>query len=147
MQKCTQLFVSYDRCVFLYTQIFLCLFVNYYVLSFYLFYLPTQLRNGGSVLQPVLTLIISLVVLLYSIKTFKRNLDWGDSLSLAESAVPVNPSNAKVFMTIGNHYAQKVRTGIHNVCASMYTVEARIFNLSIDTQEQEHAQMLMYICM
>ena len=51
---------------------------------------------------------ISLVLLLYSVKTFKRNLDWGDSLSLAESAVPVNPSNAKVFMTIGNHHAQKV---------------------------------------
>ena len=61
-------------------------------------------------MQQALTLTISLLVLLYSVKTFKRNLDWGNSLSLAESAVPVNPSNAKVFMTIGNHYAQKVRT-------------------------------------
>ena len=57
-------------------------------------------------------MIISLVLLLYSVKTFKRNLDWKDSLSLAESAVPVNPTNAKVFMTIGNHYAQKVRVNV-----------------------------------
>ena len=59
-------------------------------------------------LRASLTLIVSLLLLLYSVKTLRRNLDWGDSLSLAESAVPVNPSNAKVFMTIGNHHAQKV---------------------------------------
>ena len=53
-------------------------------------------------------LCASLVVLFYSVKTVDRNWDWGNALSLAESAVPVNPSNAKVFMTIGNHYAQHV---------------------------------------
>ena len=52
--------------------------------------------------------IVSLVLLFYSAKTITRNWDWGNTLLLAESAVPVNPSNAKVYMTIGNHYAQKV---------------------------------------
>ena len=49
------------------------------------------------------------VVLVYSVKTVGRNWEWDNALSLAESAVPVNPSNAKVFATIANHYAQNVR--------------------------------------
>lgn len=57
--------------------------------------------------------LASLLLLLYSLKTVNRNCDWSNSLALAESAVSVNPSNAKVFMTIGNHYAQNVSLCVH----------------------------------
>ena len=87
-------------------------------------------------LRAVLALTISLVLLLYSVKTFKRNLDWGDSLLLAESAVPVNPSNAKVFMTIGNHYAQKVRMYMYvseYTCTHPFTVMCCAADFMINT--------------
>ena len=53
--------------------------------------------------------MVAVTILVYSVKTVDRNWEWSDSLSLAEPAVPVNPSNAKVFATIANHYAQNVR--------------------------------------
>jgi len=41
-------------------------------------------------------------------KTVTRNFDWWNTQVLAESALLVNPGNAKVFVTIGNVYAQQV---------------------------------------
>lgn len=36
-------------------------------------------------------------------------MDWLDTLSIAQSAIKVNPRNAKVHMSMGNELAQKVR--------------------------------------
>ena len=47
-------------------------------------------------------------LVIYSAKTVNRNYAWGDTRLLAESAVSVNPGNAKVFMVLGNYYAQQV---------------------------------------
>lgn len=52
--------------------------------------------------------MLVVMVTCYSVKTVWRNYEWTDIRVLSESAVPVNPTNAKVFMTIGNHYAQQV---------------------------------------
>ena len=53
----------------------------------------------------------------YGAKTVRRNYEWGSTNLLAESAVAVNPGNAKVFMTIGNYYAQQVIIVIHIKCS------------------------------
>lgn len=52
--------------------------------------------------------LLGLTLLFYGAKTLQRNYQWTDSRLLAESAIMVNPGNAKVYMTLGNHYAQEV---------------------------------------
>ncbi len=54
-------------------------------------------------------LLLVVTVAFYSGKTVLRSHEWTDIKLLSESALKVNPSNAKVYMTIGNYYAQQVR--------------------------------------
>ena len=54
-------------------------------------------------------LLVLVTMAFYSGKTLVRSHEWTDMKLLSESALKVNPGNAKVYMTIGNHYAQKVR--------------------------------------
>ena len=52
--------------------------------------------------------VIVITVATHATKTLMRNFDWWNTQALAESALPVNPGNAKVFVTVGNVYAQQV---------------------------------------
>ena len=58
-----------------------------------------------------MTTFLVLSVTTFSIKTVLRNRDWADTKTLASSAVPVNPGNAKVFMSLATHYTQMVSGG------------------------------------
>lgn len=49
------------------------------------------------------------VLILFAAKTVVRNTEWSDTEYLAEAGMKINPLNAKMFMTMGNVLAQKVR--------------------------------------
>ena len=48
------------------------------------------------------------LLVMFAIKTALRNTDWWDTEYLAQAGMKTNPSNAKMFMTMGNVLAQKV---------------------------------------
>ena len=50
------------------------------------------------------------VLFMFAIKTVVRNTEWWDTKYLAEAGMKTNPLNAKMFMTMGNVLAQKVRS-------------------------------------
>ena len=63
-----------------------------------------------SFLQRVLTLMaLSFLLLTFSAKTVKRNFEWHSTQRIAQSALAVNPGNAKLHMSMGNVLAQQVR--------------------------------------
>ena len=55
-----------------------------------------------------MTIFLLLSVTTFSVKTLLRNGDWTGTEALASSAIPVNPGNAKVFMSLGTYYTQLV---------------------------------------
>ncbi|XP_064394194.1 protein O-mannosyl-transferase Tmtc2-like isoform X2 [Halichondria panicea] len=57
-------------------------------------------------LRPLMTIFLLLSVTTFSVKTLLRNGDWTGTEALASSAIPVNPGNAKVFMSLGTYYTQ-----------------------------------------
>ena len=57
----------------------------------------------------LVNILMLLVVVGFSVKTVLRNAEWTNTETLGMAAVPVNPGNAKVLMTLGNIYAQQVR--------------------------------------
>lgn len=58
------------------------------------------------------------VLIVFATKTVVRNTEWWDTEYLAEAGMKTNPLNAKMFMTMGNVLAQKVRNELlyHNLC-------------------------------
>ncbi len=72
-------------------------------------------------------------MVMYGVKTARRSYEWTDIRTLSESALPVNPTNAKVYMTIGNHYAQEVSwiSQIKNLCdiATFKSLHALTYSL------------------
>ena len=51
---------------------------------------------------------ILLLLLVFSTKTVLRSAEWQSAGSIAQSALSVNPGNAKVFMSVGNELTQQV---------------------------------------
>ena len=49
------------------------------------------------------------VLVLFILKTFHRNAEWKDNETLSKAGLKVNPTNAKIYMTMGNALAKKVR--------------------------------------
>ena len=63
--------------------------------------------------------LLCIISLAFFGKTIIRNLEWKNTQSLAESALKVNPGNAKVHMTMGNVLAQQVSYSlicVHSCC-------------------------------
>lgn len=60
-----------------------------------------------------MVVLVTVTMAIYGTKTLQRNHEWTDIKLLSESAIAVNPTNAKVYMTIGNYYAQQVCKLIH----------------------------------
>ena len=46
---------------------------------------------------------------LFAVKTLNRNAEWKDTEGIAASGLKMNPGNAKIYLTMGNMLAQKVR--------------------------------------
>ena len=79
------------------------------------------LQKNRSFLQRVLNLIaLCLLLLTFSAKTLKRNSEWQNTESIAQSSLKVNPGNAKLHMSMGNVLAQQVcvclQPRMHDMC-------------------------------
>lgn len=55
------------------------------------------------------TVLVYGLLTLFAIKTLSRNAEWKNTESLASSGLKVNPGNAKIYLTMGNVLARKVR--------------------------------------
>ena len=53
--------------------------------------------------------LLSFLLLIFSVKTVLRNAEWSTTGRITQSALVVNPGNAKVQMSMGNELAQQVR--------------------------------------
>ncbi|KAI6657531.1 hypothetical protein LOD99_275 [Oopsacas minuta] len=91
------------------------------------------------------------LVLLHSVQTIRRNSEWYSEETLALSGIRINPTNAKLFLSVGNDFAQKGMT----ICEKYYrkALELRpnyeaawsnigfiLFNMN-RSQEAEHAYL------
>ena len=53
------------------------------------------------------------LLLLFAFKTVHRNSEWQNKETLARSGLKVNPTNAKIHVTLGNFLANKVSHDSH----------------------------------
>lgn len=53
------------------------------------------------------------LLLLFAFKTVHRNSEWQNKETLARSGLKVNPTNAKIHVTLGNFLASKVSHNSH----------------------------------
>ena len=77
-----------------------------------LVYKELTLTNRNKKWAWVLKIGLVFVLVIQSGKTVRRNRDWVSQESLWKSAVPVNPSNSKVFTNLAKEYERRNETGM-----------------------------------
>ena len=65
--------------------------------------------------------LLSFLLLIFTAKTVLRNAEWSTTGRITQSALVVNPGNAKVQMSMGNELAQQVYTVHTETVLLVYT--------------------------
>jgi tetratricopeptide (TPR) repeat protein len=103
-----------------------------------------QIDNNVWVSYRKLILISGIIILIFSIKTYQRNLDWKNNETLITRDVAQNPKSARLQLHLGNLYRdkarytveQKARLELTKKSLIAYQTALNIFPMYDDAQEQ-----------